>query len=42
MLKIIYLFLIKEIVGDNNPEFWKDCKCPFFTVPVGHKRYAEF
>ncbi|XP_023325893.1 crystallin J1A [Eurytemora carolleeae] len=28
---------MKEIVGDNNPEFWKECKCPFFTVPMGHK-----
>jgi len=26
---------MKEIVGDNNPEFWKECKCPFFTVTPG-------
>jgi len=26
---------MKEIVGDQNPEFWPECKCPFFTVPTG-------
>jgi hypothetical protein len=27
---------MKEIVGDENPEFWKESKCPFFKVPFGH------
>jgi len=26
---------MKEIVGDKNPEFWPESKCPFFTVPTG-------
>jgi len=26
---------MKEIVGSDNPEFWKECHCPFFTVPNG-------
>jgi len=26
---------MKEIVGDSNPEFWPESKCPFFTVPTG-------
>eukprot|EP00088_Acartia_fossae_P036207 TRINITY_DN373_c1_g1_i3.p1 TRINITY_DN373_c1_g1~~TRINITY_DN373_c1_g1_i3.p1 ORF type:complete len:327 (+),score=63.10 TRINITY_DN373_c1_g1_i3:32-1012(+) len=26
---------MKEIVGNDNPEFWKECHCPFFTVPCG-------
>jgi len=27
---------MKETVGDKNPEFWPECKCPFFTVPCGN------
>jgi len=26
---------MNEIVGDSNPEFWRESKCPFFTVPTG-------
>lgn len=26
---------MKEIVGTQNPEFWPECKCPFFTLPTG-------
>jgi len=26
---------MKEIVGDSNPEFWKECHVPFYTVPLG-------
>jgi len=26
---------MKEIVGDKNPEFWPESKCPFYTVPTG-------
>jgi len=22
-------------VGEANPEFWAECKCPFFTLPTG-------
>jgi hypothetical protein len=22
-------------VGEKNPEFWPECKCPFFTLPTG-------
>jgi hypothetical protein len=25
----------QEIVGEKNPEFWPECKCPFFTLPTG-------
>ena len=24
-----------EIVGDKNPEFWPESRCPFFTLPTG-------
>ena len=23
-------------MGAENPEFWPECKCPFFTVPTGN------
>ncbi len=22
-------------MGEKNPEFWPECKCPFFTLPTG-------
>jgi hypothetical protein len=27
---------MKDIVGDKNPEFWAESKCPFYTVPTGN------
>jgi len=26
---------MQDIVGDKNPEFWPESKCPFYTVPTG-------
>jgi len=26
---------MKEIVGDKNPEFWPESKCPFYSLPTG-------
>ena len=25
----------QEIVGDKNPEFWPESKCPFYSLPTG-------
>jgi len=27
---------MKEIVGDKNPEFWPESKCPFYSLPTGN------
>jgi hypothetical protein len=32
----LILVAVQEIVGSQNPEFWPECKCPFFTVPTGN------
>lgn len=26
---------MREIVGDKEPEFWPESKCPFYTLPTG-------
>ena len=30
-----YLLFLQEIVGEKNPEFWPECKCPYFSLPTG-------
>ena len=29
---------LTAIVGDENPEFWFENKCPFFNIPNGKSR----